>query len=390
MVKKPKIIYLITQSELGGAQENVLNLAMGFKDKYDVLVAAGPDGDGKFFKRLADNGIRWQKLRWLRRSATNPLTDIAGFCQILSLFIKERPNLVHLHSSKAGFLGSLAGKLAGIKVIYTVHGAIFAASFSKIARTFFFCLEKFSAYFKDKIICVSANDKKLWLKYKAAPENKLIVIHNGINLKTDFLSRQEAREYLASQSANFFEALRGSGENLKIIGTIANFFPEKGLPYSVEAADILVNKKKIKNIIFAIMGDGPERLLLEETLKERGLTDKLILLGSVANPFRYLKAFDIFVLPSIKEGLPYAILWAMAAGLPIIASHVGGLPEMITNNANGFLLFPRDTDGLAKKIMELLDNPALCQKFAFNSQQKIKEFSLEKMVAETEKVYLDQ
>ncbi|MDD2753551.1 MAG: glycosyltransferase family 4 protein [Candidatus Portnoybacteria bacterium] len=385
-----KIIYIITQSELGGAQENVLDLAAGLREKYDVLVAAGPDGGGKLFKQLADNKISFQELKWLRRSAANPFADIAGLVEIFSLLLKERPDVIHLHSSKAGFLGSLAGKLAGVKVVYTVHGAVFEASFSGLARKFFLYLEKFSAPFKDKIICVSANDKKLWLKYNAAPETKLAIVYNGIDLKTAFLPKAEAKEYLASQSANFFEALRGSNEKLRIVGTVANFFPEKGLPYLIEAADVLINKKQIKNIIFAIMGEGPQRLLLKEMLEERGLADKFILLGTVANPFKYLKAFDVFTQPSTKEGLPYAILWAMAAELPIVASHVGGIPEMVKNGDNGFLIFPRDTDTLAEKILELLSNHALSQKFTFNSRQKIREFSLDKMIAATEKIYLEK
>ncbi len=390
MTKKRKILYIVTQSEIGGAQKNVLDLAVELKNRYDVLVAAGPDGGGKIFGQLADNKIRWQCLKWLRRGGANPLIDLAGLVQILLLILKEKPDIVHLHSSKAGFLGSIAGKIAGARVIYTVHGAVFEASFSKLARKIFLWLEKFSAYFKDKIICVSANDKKLWLNYKAAPEKKLIIIHNGLNLdKTDFLDPAEAKEYLASQSANFFEALQGTTDSLKIVGTIANFFPEKGLPYFIEAADILINQKQLKNIIFVVIGDGADRPLLEEIIKAHNLQSQFILNGTIANASRYLRAFNIFVLPSIKEGLPYTILEAMAADVPIVASHVGGLPEMIKNNVNGFLLFPRDIDTLAEKIMELLDNPALAQKFSEASQKKVQEFSLAKMIAATEKIYLE-
>lgn len=391
MAKTTKILYIVTQSELGGAQKNALDLAMEFKNRYPVLVAAGPDGGGKLFKQLADNKVRWHKLKWLRRSAANPLIDLLGLIEIFSLIIKERPDIIHLHSSKAGFLGSLAGKLAGVKVIYTVHGAVFEASFSRWARKFFLYLEKISAPFKDKIICVSANDKKLWLDYKAAPPEKLAIIHNGLDLnKMEFPSKQEAREYLASQSANLFEALRGATDNLKIIGTIANFFPEKGLPFFIEAANTLYKEKKLADVLFVVMGEGPDRLLLKKIIDDHHLQDKFILTGNIAKASRYLKAFDVFVLPSIKEGLPYTILEAMAAGVPIIASHIGGIPEMIKNNENGFLLFPRDTDGLAKKITELLDNPALAQRFSEASQKKVLEFSLYKMIAETEKAYFEK
>lgn len=385
-----KIIYLVTQSELGGAQKNVLDLATELKNRYEVLVAAGPDGGDKLFKQLADNKVRWHKLKWLRRSAANPLVDLVGFIEILSLLIKERPDLLHLHSSKAGFLGSLAGRLAGVKIIYTVHGAVFEAAFSPLAKKFFLYLEKFSAYFKDRIICVSNNDKKLWLKYNAAPEKKLFVVPNGLDLdKTNFLPQSEAREYLSGQSANFFEALKNANSALKIIGTIANFFPEKGLTYLIATADILINQKQRKDLLFVIIGDGSDRLLLEEIINAHNLQNRFILAGTIANASRYLKSFDIFVLPSIKEGLPYTVLEAMAAGRPIIASHVGGIPELITNDINGFLLFPRDTDGLAKKILELIDDPAIAEKFGEASQKKVLEFSLDKMVAATEKIYLE-
>lgn len=385
-----KILYLITQSELGGAQKNVLDLANELKNRYQILVAAGPDGGGKLFKQLADNKIRWRELTWLRRSAANPLRDAGAFFQILFLVLKEKPDIIHLHSSKAGFLGALAGRLAGAKIIYTVHGAVFEAAFSNLARKMFLWLEKFGAYFKDRIICVSQNDRKLWLEHRAAPTEKIFVVPNGLDLaKTEFLSRGEAREYLAGQSANFFEALNGTDETLRIVGTIANFFPEKGLPYLIEAADILINKKRLPNLIFAVIGGGPEKLLLEQMIAEHRLEKNFVLAGMIGRAARCLKAFDIFVLPSIKEGLPYTILEAMAADRPIIASHVGGIPEMIASGENGCLFFPRDSESLAQKIAQLLNEPALRQKFAAASLEKVKEFSLEKMIAATERVYLE-
>lgn len=384
-----KILFIVTQSELGGAQKNVLDLAVELKNRYKVLVAAGPDGGGKLFKHLSDNKVRWHELKWLRRRA-NPIIDILGLIEIFSLLIKENPGIIHLHSSKAGFLGSLAGKLAGAKVVYTVHGAVFEAAFSKPARTLFLWLEKLAALFKDRVICVSQNDKKLWLNYRAAPEKKLFVVHNGLRLdQLEFLERTEAREYLAGQSAGILEALRGTDANLKIVGSIANFFPEKGLPFLVEAADTLLNKKRLPSVIFVVIGNGPEKKLLEKIVAAHGLQNKFLLVGNVSHAARYLKALDVFVLPSIKEGLPYTILEAMAAGVPIVASHVGGIPEMVKNNESAFLLFPRDIDGLAKKILELLDNQALAKKLTEAAKQKVQEFSLAKMIAETEKVYLD-
>ncbi len=383
-----KIIYIVTQSELGGAQKNVLDLAVALKNRYAVLVAAGPDGDDKLFKRLADNKVRWHKLKWLRRSAANPLIDLLGLIEIFLLLIKEKPHILHLHSSKAGFLGSLAGWIARVKVIYTVHGAVFEASFSRLARKFFLYLEKLGAYFKDKIICVSANDKKLWLDHQVAPAAKLFVVHNGLDLTKDFLSKPDSREYLASQSANFFEALKGSDNNIKIVGVVANFFPEKGLPYLIEVADILINKKRVKNLLFAVIGNGPDKMLLEKMIAEHGLENNFILISGLSQAAPYLKAFDVFVLPSAKEGLPYTILEAMAAGLPIVSTDRGAITESVIDGQNGFIVGVRRPEQLAERIGTLIDDPALRMKMGKKSRALYEEkFTEGRMVEKLTRVF---
>jgi len=386
-----KILYLITQSELGGAQKNVLDLATALKYRYKILVVAGPEGNGALFERLDSAGVKNIRLRWLRR-AINPLHDWLAVWEIGQVLLKEKPDIIHLHSSKAGLLGSLAASLfrPKAKVIYTSHGAAFSASFSKLKKGLFLWLEKLTAPLKDKIICVSPNEKKIWLREGAAPETKLAVVANGLDLEilSKILPADEAREELTSRNAPLFNALTGQPDEITLIGTVANFYPDKGLTYLIEAAE-KVFQQTDKKIIFVVIGDGLERKLYEEMVSARGLENKFVLAGAIADAIKYLKIFQLYVQPSLKEGFGYSVLEAMAAGLPIIASHVGGIPEMITNNVNGFLLWPRDVDNLAKKILELIDNPALGQKFAAASQQKIQEFSLAKMVAATEKVYLE-
>ena len=389
-IKKTKILYLITQSELGGAQKHVLDLADSLKENYDILVAAGNDGGGALLSQLSERKIKNLNLRWLRR-AINPFFDLLSFWEIRRLLKTEKPDILHLHSSKAGLLGSLASisLRQKIKVIYTSHGAAFSASFSKKARKFFLLLEWLSGFFKDKIICVSQNEKKIWLKENIVPKEKLITVANGLDLKilSEILPKNQARDFLAGASPAFFTAMANQPANLKIIGAIANFYPDKGLPYLVETADLIIKQKKLSDIIFAIIGDGPERKLLEEIINARGLKNRFILTGAIVNPIKYLKAFDIYVQPSIKEGFGYTVLEAMAAGAPIAASAIGGIPEMITDGFNGFLVPPADPQALADKIIELLANPELAQKFSQNSLVKIREFSLEKMATETEKIY---
>jgi len=402
-----KILYIITQSELGGAQKNVLDLAVGLNNKHEVLVAAGNEGDGRFFEMLRDNHISCLRLKYLRR-AINPYFDLRGLLEIKKLIKKEKPGIVHLHSSKAGVLGSLAGItlrlpsiLLGInrsgcrlKIIYTVHGAVFTAAFSPLAQKIFLWLEKFTAYFKDKIICVSQNDKNLWLKYNAAPEKKLIVIHNGIAVeKINFLEKEEAQEELIKFLDLRCPKIKNSSifgtSQVKIVGTIANFYPEKGLGYLIKAAKIINKNNLAPNLVFVVIGEGRERKKLEEMIKERDLKNNFFLVGAIPEASKYLKAFDVFALPSIKEGFPYTILEAMAAGLSIVASLIGGIPEVIKNNENGFLILSKNPKILAERIADILDNPELAEKFSQNNREKVKEFSVEKMLEKTEKVYLE-
>ena len=129
------------------------------------------------------------------------------------------------------------------------------------------------------------------------------------------------------------------------------------------------------------------RPLLEEMIKQKNLAERFVLLGQKEKASRYLKAFDAFALPSIKEGLPYTILEAMAAQIPVVASKIGGVPEMIQNDHNGLLVKPRDPQELAQKILYLSANPDLAQKFIRNSQEKLKEFSFDQMFEKTKKVY---
>ncbi len=375
----PKIIYLITQSELGGAQKNVLDLAVSLKNDYEILVAAGPEGQGQLLKELEKQKIKTKKLSWLRRSV-NPLFDFLAFWEIKNLLKKEKPDILHLHSSKAGILGSLAAS-PKTKIVYTVHGAVFEAAFSSLAKKIFLMLEKWTARFKNKIICVSQNDKNLWLKNKVADEKKLVVIHNGLNIeKLNFLPQETARKELE----NF---IKHPLKNVFLVGTIANLYPEKGLLYLIKAAKIIKKHELLSNFIFIVIGEGRQRKLLEKMIKERELENVFFLTGALPQASLYLKAFDSFVLPSIKEGFPYTILEAMAAGLPIVTSAVGGIPEIIQNKKNGLLIFSKNPKAIAESLVEIAKNKSLKDNLSFAAKKRSQDFTLDKMIYETKKVY---
>ncbi len=382
--QRKHILYLVTQSDYGGAQRYVFDLASSLKGKYQITVAAGPSQSEELLKKLATAQIDFKKLKYLRR-AINPLFDLLGLWEIIKLIKKIKPDIIHLNSSKAGFLGALATRLLRTSnlehqtVIYTVHGFVFLEPMNFLKKKLYVWIEKISARWKDYLITVSENDRQVGIKYKITRPEKLITIHNGIDSeKINFLPKEQSRQFL---TVNY----KLKAKSYKLIGTLANYYPTKGLNYLIEAAAQIIKEKP--EIIFALMGDGPERKKLEQQIKQLNL-EKYFILGYQENANQYLKALDIFVLPSVKEGFPYAILEAMSAELPIIASAVGGIPEIIQNNFNGILVEPKNPKILAEKIIELLKDEDKQQKIGRKALAAVKDkFSLATMVEETEKLY---
>lgn len=384
-----KILYVITQSEMGGAQRYVLDLVKNIKS-FDIVVAGG--GDGELFTRLDTYNIKYYKLKNLVRNIS-PIKDILGLIEIYQLLKKERPDVLHLNSSKAGVLGAIAGKLAKVKkIIYTAHGFVFLEPLPLWQKWLFVIAEKFSAYFKDIIICVSDCDRQAGIQYKIAPSKKFVTIHNGIDINAlNFLTKEKAKEELLKsyklQATPKDPAVAGpTGQaSHKLIGTIANFYPTKGLFYLIGAADIVC--KKYPNIIFTIIGDGYLKRELESQIKKLKLEKNIYLVGYIKDAEKYINAFDCYVCSSLKEGFPYSLLTAMAAGIPIVSTNVGGIPEMFFNNSE-MLVNPADDKELAREILKILDAPNEATKTAQKSAEFVqKKFSLKDMVEKTIRLY---
>src|SRR3989344_815778 len=339
-----RILFIITQSEFGGAQRFLYELTTRLdKEKYEILVASDSGEKSEFLNSLEQKSIKTKRLRFLKREI-NPIFDILGIIELMRLINKFKPNYLHLNSSKAGVLGSIAGfkikllrskKFKDLKIIYRIGGWSFNDPWPLWKKKIFVLAEKITAGFKDIITMNNKSDYEQALRLKIKLKKELKLIHNGIDaLKIEFLPKDEARlklfKNLSQKQPKIFQA------NF-IVGTIANFYPTKGLKYFIEAVKILkinydMNLEKIK---FLIIGDGQERSNLESRIINYGLEKEIMLLGQIPEAFKYIKAFDIFVLPSVKEGFPWTILEAMAAKVPVIATSVGAVPEIIKNGKNG-------------------------------------------------------
>ena len=217
-------------------------------------------------------------------------------------------------------------------------------------------------------------------RLKIRPRKEMKLIYNGLDVyRTDFLNKEEARlklfEKASKQSGRIFNAEI-------IIGTIANFYPTKGLKHLIEATEHFKNKD---NVVFIVIGDGQERKELELLISNYQLQHKVLLLGRIPNADKLLNAFDIFVLPSVKEGFPWVVIEAMAAKLPVVATKVGAVPEIIEDGKNGFIVEPARPEQIAGKIQDLLNNEYLQQELGIQAHQTVLfKFSLDKMIKAVE------
>lgn len=377
-----KIIYCITKANWGGAQKYVFDLATSVDPKlYDVAVLVGQDGT--LVERLKANNIRTIVLGNLSRDVS-AFRDFWAFLQILKVFYKEKPWIIHLNSSKMALLGALAGRILRVpKIIFTGHGWAFNEDRSRLQKKIIYYLHKLTIALAHKTIAVSEQTKNQIQGGKFLAR-KMVVIRNGIG-KVDFLNMEVARAKILEKLPSDLDL-----KNKVWLGTVSELHKNKGLKYLIEAMhllDTLIDDQTNLPLVI-IIGDGERREKLQERINRYNLQSNIFMVGRVEEAEKYLQAFDIFTLTSITEALPYVLLEAGQAGLPIVASAVGGIPEIITDKQNGLLVPPKDSEEIKKAVEFLMDNPE--QRLAFGGaiQKKIRaSFDKEIMIKKTLEMY---
>lgn len=376
--RKTKILFVITKSNFGGAQKYVYDLAINLpEDQFELVVALG--GNGSLVKKLLEKNIRVVSIPSLARDM-DTASDVSAFFELYSIFHNEKPNVVHLNSAKAGGVGALAARLARVqKIIFTAHGWAFNEDRPFGQRLIIKLFSWITVLLAHKTIAVSwavKNNTRNWLFIR----NKVVIIHNGVG-SVNFLSRENARTHLATISGIVLP------ENTALIGTIAELHKNKGLTYAIEAFSLL--SKKNVSLFFFILGNGEEKEQLDTLIEHYRIQERIFLLGFIENAADYLKAFDIFLLPSTKEGLPYVLLEAGLASLPVVASRVGGIPEVIEDGKTGILVPPREPVAISEAIKIFFESLVLRKKLGSALHEKVSsEFSLERMLTETTHLYL--
>ncbi|MEA2254686.1 MAG: hypothetical protein QOG35_731 [Solirubrobacteraceae bacterium] len=329
--ERPRLLLLVTLSVVGGAQSYVAALVPALVERFDVVVAA--HGHGPLRDAVRAAGARYVALRHVRR-AIGP-RDLLGLLELVVLLARERPAIVHANSSKAGALGRLAAVLTGVPVrIFTAHGWAFAARTGRSA-TLYRWVDRLARPATSIVVCVAESERRAGLAARTCAPERTVVIHNGVVVE-------------GTERA----ALRGAPP---LIVSVARLAAPKD-PLTLVAALARLEPGSFRAVL---VGDGPERDAVAAEVRAAALDGDITLAGDRDDVAALLAAADVFVLATRSEGLPMSILEAMAAGLPIVASAVGGIPEAVVDDETGRLVPAGDAPALAAALERVLGDAAL-------------------------------
>lgn len=338
-----RICHVITKPELGGAQLSTLNLISNLpEDRYQVSVITSPAGILKHeFKSLKNATVYFS--HFLTRPP-NPIVDIFALIHIYLIYRCNRFEIIHTHSSKAGIIARWAALFARIPVIiHTAHGWPFHDYQNPLEKRFFILLEKITAAFTTKIICVSKKDIETGLKYKIAPREKFALIRYGIPLyqfKNSNCNKAEKKKEL------------GINNDDPVIGMISCLKPQKSPLDYVKACIDVYNEMPCVN--FLLIGDGILKKRCKSELRKTSLNGRFIFTGWRRDVSELLDIIDIVVLTSKWEGFPIAIIEALAKGKPIVATDVGGVRELVKDGVTGYVTRPREYRDTTDRILSIL------------------------------------
>ncbi|MEZ9909398.1 glycosyltransferase family 4 protein [Vibrio sp. 10N.261.51.A3] len=335
---------------------------------------------GPMTEEAEGKGIRCFYSSSLMR-AVSPKNDLLAFWQLFRLFRQHRFDVVHSHSSKTGVIGRVAAKLAGVPMVtHTVHGYAFPAANSKLEKWIFFVMEWLGTKCSDKVICLHEADMKIAEKQLRAKSSQLAILANGVDTEkfspASEKSRSEVREQL------------GLPPETVVIGMVGRLWRQKNPQAFVNSAIALLEEQVDAH--FVVVGDGELKAELEQQVIQAGFIDKIHFLGWRNDTPQILTALDIFVLPSLWEGMPLAILEAQATGLPCVVSNIQGNNHLVTDHKDGLLFDLDQPQQLPKKISQLINDKALRIKFASNARNKIlREHDINNRIENVAELYLE-
>ncbi|MEA3365501.1 MAG: glycosyltransferase family 4 protein [Candidatus Hydrogenedentes bacterium] len=377
-MRRYRVGHVITRLCVGGAQENTFHtVRLADRARFDVDLISGPtEGpEGSIEPEIEKAGIEILRVPHLVRPVA-PQKDWRALKELTALFRERNYDIVHTHTSKAGLLGRLAARRAGVPaVVHTPHGHVFDGYFSKPVTRIFIACERYAAKRTDRLIALTQHGLQDHLEQRVGRLDQWTVIFSGIDLspfKEARLRRKGTRSAL------------GVGPDDILIGGVGRFEHVKGFTYFVEAAKAIA--EVLPQACFVLAGDGSLARVLHE--QARPLGERFIFLGWRGDIPDLMAALDIFVLPSLNEGMGRVLLEAAAAGVPAVASYVGGVPEVVHEGETGYLVPPGESQAIAEKVLLLVRDTKLRTRMGAKAKERVAPYyGLEKMVERIEALY---
>lgn len=359
-----KIAFLITRSDdIGGAQIHVRDLSTALRAAgHDAVVLAGTNG--VLAEELRANGVPFYSLHHLAREV-GPLQDVRSFSEVRDALRDIKPDIISTHSTKAGFVGRIAGKTLGIPTLFTAHGWGFTDGRPPLQAFAFWAIERATAAWAARIITVCESDRTAALRARVASGNRLVTIHNAMPDIDPSLRARPDR----------------SPARLVMVARLSHWKDQPSLLQAL--ADLQDLDWQLE-----LVGDGPLLGQLEEMVQSLGLASRVTFAGFRRDVPRRLASAQVFVLISKWEGFPRSILEAMRAGLPVVASDVGGVRESVLDGTTGFVIPRGDTVRLRVCLRQLITSPELRAGMGAAGRARYEEkFTFDRLVERTTKVY---
>lgn len=366
---KIKVLQLIDGGFLGGGQTNVLSIAKNLdKNIFDVSVAAM--GGGKFEEEVQKNNIPFYPIELPKLLRTKYLKNL-GLIQE-----KEKFDIIHSHGGVAGFYGRILKKHnPDVRSVHTIHGIHYINSGNIFRRNVSKTIEQYLVQFTDRTICETHNDFLVAVKNKIAELSKTDIIPNGINI-SKFANLKKDRGLIIEI---------GFTEDNFIIGNISRFDEQKNQKLILQAAYYLI--RKYPNMRFVFVGSGHYLQQMKDLARDSNIEDYIVFTGEQEDLRRYYSIFDIFVFPTLWEGMPYVLLEAMASRLPIICSRIPNLLEVIKPDHSAFVIDPMDMDDLFRKISALYQSKELREELAQNAMIESTQYDESEVIPKIENIY---
>jgi glycosyltransferase involved in cell wall biosynthesis len=394
MPGKIRVIHIITRLDMGGsAQETLLTVLTLDPQFYKVILVKGSTSESAMTSAeiqevnqqlvaACNRGVKVINLPSLVRRIS-PWNDLKTFILFWSLIRRYKPHIVHTHTSKAGVLGRLVAWLTRVPVIiHKPHGHVFYGHFGPRLSRFFLFIEGLLGGITDHVVALTPMEARDYRTLRVLTADQISIIHSGVELNRYHITakkRQQKKKEL------------GILPDSLVIGYVGWLIPIKGVSYLVRAMKNVAEKYPKSLLVLVGKGDnkGAEEMRIKEQVKNLGLADRVYFLGWRSDVDEIMGCFDIFVLPSLNEGMGRVLVEAMAAGLPIVASRVGGIPDLVKDGKNGLLVPPADPAVLADAISSLLENKETRKRMGKAGRKMCRQYSTEAMVEQIDDLYME-